>query len=88
MTRFIASGFRAVTADSPSEAAEVFAARGAKTRFGRAGYCFRVNLGLRSRDGRSITFDAQICANRRQPGSGRMAYRENVQITVTEVAGA
>jgi len=60
MPKFIAHGFRAVTAASASEAAEIFAGRAARRRYGRNAYCRTLRLDSWTQDGRQHNYQAFI----------------------------
>jgi len=60
MTTYRCDGFHGVDADSPKEAAEIFANRHARKEFGKRGYCRTVRLDCWARDGRTFHFEAFI----------------------------
>lgn len=60
MNKYICSGFNSVKAENMSEAAEVFANRAAKRKYGRKGYCRTCNMGSHSQDGRMAEYSAFI----------------------------
>jgi len=60
MNTYRSPGFRNVTASSMSEAAEIFAARAARSAYGRNGYARTCTLGSWSQDGSLGEYSAFI----------------------------
>jgi hypothetical protein len=60
MNKYTTSGRRAVKAESMKAAAEVFANRAARDKFGRSGYCRTCTLGSWSQDNTLGEFSAFI----------------------------
>jgi hypothetical protein len=85
MTRYTADGFRAVTADSASDAAQIFADRQARREYGRNGYSRRPRLDCWTQDGKSHTFEAFIGRPGYEP---RTMIGRNVWIYVRREPGA
>ena len=63
MAKFIASGFRAVEADSAADAAKIFATRAAKKAYGANAYCRSLRLDSWREDRTGHTFEAFIGRN-------------------------
>ncbi len=63
MNRYTCSGFRAVTAETFSDAAIVFANREARRQFGRRGYARTLNPGSYAKDGSLAEFSSFIGYN-------------------------
>jgi len=60
MATYYSPGFRNVEAESPAEAARIFANRQARRDFGRRGYCRTLRLDCWTENHRSHTFEAFI----------------------------
>lgn len=60
MPRYTCDDMRAVTADSATDAAKVFAARLARAKYGRNGYCRVLRLDSWSQNGERHNFEAFI----------------------------
>jgi hypothetical protein len=59
-SRFIATGHRPVTAESPEEAARVIAERLARRSYGRRGYCRVLRLDSWTQDGSTHHYQAFV----------------------------
>ena len=57
---YICSGFRPVKADSNKEAANIFANREARNRYGRGGYAIDVKENSWSQDGSFVAYESFI----------------------------
>jgi len=57
---YICSGFRPVKAESNKEAANIFANREARNRYGRGGYCLGATASSWSQDGSLVEYEAFI----------------------------
>lgn len=84
MAKFIASGFRAVTAADAREAAEIFATRAARRAYGRRAYCRTLRLDSWTQDGRQHNYQAFI--GRDVPGQRGATSGRDEWICVTRVA--
>ena len=60
MARYVCGGFRAVEADGPTDAAQVFAGRLARRRYGRSGIVGTLRRDSWTEDGASVTFESFI----------------------------
>lgn len=61
MSKFTCNGFKSVTGDiSISEAAEIFANRAARRKYGKSGYARTCTMGSRSEDESTAEFSAFI----------------------------
>lgn len=68
LKKFICEGFRPVFAATPREAAEIFAGRLARRRFGKKGVVATLRADSWTEDGTSTTFEAFIA---RSEGQGQ-----------------
>jgi len=57
---FTCSGFQSVKADTITAAAEIFAKRAARKKYGRSGYCRTIREDAYAQDGRLSEFSAFI----------------------------
>jgi len=60
MTKYTCNGFQSVTAETMSEAANIFANRAARRKYGKSGYARTCNLGAYAQDGSLAEFSAFI----------------------------
>jgi len=77
MNKYSCNGFRDVTAETMVEAAEKFAGRMARQRFGRRGYVRTLNQNAYAADGRLAEYSSFIGLNRGNETTG-----SNVNFTV------
>jgi hypothetical protein len=84
MPKFIASGFRAVTADSATESAQIFATRAARRAYGRRAYCRTLRLDSWTQDGRQHNYQAFI--GRDVPGQRGTTSGRDEWICVSRIA--
>ena len=60
MNTFTCSGFQSVKAETVTAAAEIFANRAAKRKYGRSGYCRTCTMGSYAENGNLAEFSAFI----------------------------
>lgn len=60
MNKFSCSGFRTISAETMSEAGQIFATRMARKTYGNSGYCRTHRIDSYSRDGKVAEFDCFV----------------------------
>lgn len=60
MNKYTCNGFKSVKAETMKEAAEIFANRAAKRKYGRSAYCRTCTQGAYAQDGRLAEYSAFI----------------------------
>ena len=83
MNLYYCNGFRSVRAQGIGAAAEVFAARAARKRYGRSGYCRVLRMGSYSQDRTLVEYEAFIGYT---TGLNETTGH-NIHLTVQEVKG-